>query len=40
MKNEVTIKHEICGLKTGQSPCKILDLEKKEVLLKEDNSHV
>ena len=40
MKNQVTIKHEICGLKKGQSPCKILDLVKKGILLKEGNSHV
>ena len=40
MKNQVTIKHEIGGLKKGQSPCKILDLEKKGILLKEDNSYV
>ena len=29
MKNQLTIEHEIGGLKKGQSPCKILDLEKK-----------
>ena len=40
MKNQVTIKHEIGGLKKVQSPCKILDLEKKGILLNEDNSHV
>ena len=40
MKNQLTIEHEIGGLKKGQSPCKILDLEKKGILLKEDNSHV
>ena len=40
MKNQVTIKHEICGLKKGQSPSKILDLVKKGILLKEGNSHV
>ena len=29
MKNQVTIKHEIGGLKKGQSPRKILDFEKR-----------
>ena len=29
MKNQVAIKHEIDGLKKGQSPCKILDFEKR-----------
>ena len=29
MKSEVTIKHEIGGLKKAQSPCKILDFEKR-----------
>ena len=40
MKNQVTSKHEIRDLEKGQSPCKILDLEKKGILLKEDNSLV
>ena len=29
MKNQVTIKHEIGGLKKGQSSCKVLDFEKR-----------
>ena len=29
MKSQVTIKHEIGGLKKAQSPCKILDFEKR-----------
>ena len=41
MKSQVTIKHKIGGLKKKQSPCKILDFEKKkEILLKESNSDV
>ena len=41
MKSQVTIKHEIGGLKKKQSPCKVLDFEKKkEILLKESNSDV
>ena len=29
MKTQVTIKHEIGGLKKGQSSCKVLDFEKR-----------
>ena len=29
MKNQKTIKHEIGGLRKGQSSCKVLDFEKR-----------